>query len=284
MSSDAVRVLNGQLTKNRVPSIIRAFTIMELLAERKKGLTTSEISRRLKLPKSSASCILRTLEERGYLCRDDHQGKYRVTLRLFSVGSQALHGLELTDIALPIIQGLVDETGLTGHLAILDGYEAVYIQKVEKPGMIKVNTWVGRRLDMHSTAVGKALTAYLPQATVEKIIKEKGLHKHTPKTIISPRQLFSELGKVKAAGYALCHSEHSPDVNCIAAPIFNIQGNVEAAVGLTGTESQMRLLKMDTYVRLIKQAARNLSHRRGYDGRARRTVVTGKASRGAPDR
>lgn len=266
--------MDKSLAVNPVTSIDRAFTVLELLSQSKKGLTNSEASRKLKLPKSTMSYILRTLKQRGYLYKEDSSGKYRLTAKLFSVGSQALRGLELHDIALPALQELVDKTGLAGHLAILDGHEAVYIEKIEKPGFIRMNTWVGRRVDVHCTAVGKALIACLPQEAVEEIIKEKGLAKYTPKTIVSPSQLFSELAKVRRAGYALDKSENSLDVKCIAAPVFNMQGKVEAAVGLTGTEGQMRLHRLKNYVKLIKQAAKNISHQLGYDGTGHRSGLS----------
>lgn len=262
--------------RSLVTSIDRALTILEMLSQSKKGLTNSEVSRKLNLPKSTISYILRTLKQRGYLYKDDVLGKYRLTAKLFSVGSQGLRARELHDIALPILQDLVDRTGLTSHLAILDGYEAVYIEKVDKPGFIMMNTWVGRRLDVHCTAIGKALIAHLPQETVAEIVKAKGLPKNTPKTITSPSQLFLELAKVRAAGYALDNSENSLDVKCIAAPIFNMQGKVEAAVGLTGTESQMRLHKLESYVKLIKQAAKNISRQLGYDPSGHRAELSEK--------
>ena len=265
---------------NPVTSIDRALTIFELISQSRKGLSNSEVSRKLKLPKSTASYILRTLDQRGYLYRNDSSGKYRLTAKLFSIGSQALRSMELQDIVLPILQELVDKTGLAGHLAILDGNEVVYIEKIDKPGFIKMNTWIGKRLDVHCTAVGKSLIAYLPQEAVEEIIREKGLPKRTPKTINSPRQLFSELARVRSAGYALDKSENSLDVKCIAAAIFNAEGKVEAAVGLTGTESQMRLHKLKSYVKLIKQAAKNISRQLGYGGAGRRGGITEKI----PDR
>lgn len=262
--------------RSLVTSIDRAVTILEMLSQSKKGLTNSEVSRKLNLPKSTISYILRTLKQRGYLHKDNVLGKYRLTAKLFSVGSQGLRAMELHDIALPILQDLVDRTGLTSHLAILDGYEAVYIEKVDKPGFIMMNTWVGRRLDVHCTAVGKALIAHLPQQAVEEIVKAKGLPKNTPKTITSPSQLFLELAKVRAAGYALDNSENSLDVKCIAASIFNMQGKVEAALSLTGTESQMRLHKLESYVKLIKQAAKNISRQLGYDPSGHRAELSEK--------
>jgi len=249
-----------------VTSIERALTILELLSQSKRGLTNAEISRKLKLPKSTASYILRTLKHKGYLHRDDDLGKYRISAKLFSIGSQPLRDLELHDVAFPALQDLVNKTDLTGHLAILDGHEAVYIEKIDKPGFIRMNTWIGRRLDVHCTAVGKALTAYLPQEGVEEIIRHKGLSKHTPKTITSLNHLLRELAKVRANGYALDDAENNLDVVCIAAPIFNMEGRVAAAVGLTGTESQMRSHKFESHVRLIKHAAKQISHELGYVG------------------
>lgn len=266
--------MNRPAVISPVTSIDRTLTILEVLGQSKKGLTNSEVSRKLKLPKSTISYILRTLQQRGYLYRDDNLGKYRLTAKLFSVGSQALRGMELHDVALPILQELVNKTGLAGHLAILDGYEAVYIEKIDKPGFIKMDTWVGRRLEVHCTSVGKALIAHLPPESIEEIIMKKGLPKHTPKTITSSNQLFSELAKVRAAGYALDNSENNPDVRCIAAPIFSVRGKVEAALGLTGTESQMRLQKLEGYVKLIKQAAKSISHQMGYHGTGHRSALS----------
>ena len=254
------------LSVSAVTSIDRALTILEVLSQSKRGLTNAEISRKLKLPKSTASYILRTLKQKGYLQRDDDLARYRITAKLFSVGSQALRGLELHDVAVPILQDLVDKTDLAGHLAILDGHEAVYIEKIDKPGFIKMNTWIGRRMDVHCTAAGKALIAYLPQQVVEEIIRDRGLPKRTPKTITSLNHLLRELAKVRANGYALDDSENNPDVMCIGAPIFNMEGRVVAAVSLTGTESQARSHKFESHVKLIKHAAKQISHQLGHVG------------------
>jgi len=116
-----------------VTSIDRTLTIFEVLSHSKKGLSNSEVSRKLRLPKSTISYILRTLRQRGYLYKDDRLGKYHLTAKLLSVGSQALRGIGLHDVAVPILQEVVDKTGLAGHLAILDGSEAVYIEKIDKP-------------------------------------------------------------------------------------------------------------------------------------------------------
>lgn len=140
-------------------AVERALNILEAAAHRRDGLTNSEISRKLGIPKSSASYILRTLERRGYLRREPESGRYRLGLKILSLGGDAQANLDIADVALPFMRSLVEKIHLTVHLAVLDQGEAVYIEKVEAPGFFRVNTWVGRRMFLHSTSVGKCLLA-----------------------------------------------------------------------------------------------------------------------------
>src|SRR5246500_984469 len=126
------------VTKPDSPSVAveRALAMLEAVALESDGLSNAEISRQLNIPKSSASYILRTLEARGYLTRDAESGKYRVGLKILSLSRGALGGLDVRGVALPIMRRLMQQTGLTCHLAVLDGYEAVYVEKVEPEGFI----------------------------------------------------------------------------------------------------------------------------------------------------
>src|SRR5579864_1675703 len=182
---------------------------MEAAAQRREGLTNSEISRRLEIPKSSASYILRTLERRGYLRRDAESGRYRLGLKILSLGGDAQANLDIAEIALPFMRTLVERIHLTVHLAVLDQGEAVYIEKVEAPGFFRVNTWVGRRMYLHSTSVGKCLLAWLPKPELEALIHETGLKKRTPKTITSLPKLVADLEHVREQGYSVDDEENS---------------------------------------------------------------------------
>ena len=125
------------LSKDDSPSVAveRALAMLEAVAQEPEGLSNAEISRKLQIPKSSASYILRTLETQGYLNRDESTGKYRVGLKILSLSRGALSGIDVREVALPIMRHLVEKTSLTCHLAILDGPEAVYIEKVEPPAI-----------------------------------------------------------------------------------------------------------------------------------------------------
>ncbi len=240
-------------------AVERALAILEATAQRAGGLTNSEISRRLGIPKSSASYILRTLERRGYLRRHVESGKYRLGLKVLSLGRDVLAGFDIGPVALPVLRALVDRTQLTAHLAILDHGEAVYIEKVDAPGFIKMDTWVGKRMQVNSTSVGKSLVAHLPRADAEAIVREHGLRKRTPKTITTLPRFLAELEKVRAQGYAVDDEENSMGARCVAAPLFDALGMVEAAVGVSGTTVQIDESSMSKIVELVKDAARKIS-------------------------
>src|SRR6202140_2545721 len=223
---------------NPATAVERALNILEAAANRRDGLTNSEISHKLGIPKSSASYILRTLDRRGYLRRDAGTGRYRLGLKILSLGGDARANLDLAEVALPFMQALQERIHLTAHLAVLDQGEAVYIEKVEAPGFFKVNTWIGRRMYLHSTSVGKALLAWLPKQEMEAIVRQQGMKKRTPKTIITMSRLFADLELVREQGYAVDDEENSLGARCLGAPISDAAGNVTAALGASGTLTQ----------------------------------------------
>ncbi len=240
-------------------AVERALSILENVAHRRDGLTNSEISRKLAIPKSSASYILRTLERRGYLRRDSGTGRYKLGLKILSLGGDAQSNLDIADIALPFMRSLGERVHLTVHLAVLDQGEAVYIEKVEAPGFFKVNTWVGRRMFLHSTSVGKALLAWLPKQEIEVIVRQQGMKKRTPKTINTMTRLLADLDLARDQGYAVDDEENSLGARCLGAPIFDGTGNVTAALGVSGTLTQMDEENLPRIVEVLKETARRIS-------------------------
>ena len=252
--------------KEENPSVAveRALGMLEAIALESEGLSNAEISRKLQIPKSSASYILRTLEKQNYLNRDPDTGKYRVGLKILSLSRGALSGIDVREVALPIMRQLMEKTNLTCHLAILDGPEAVYIEKIEPQGFIRMDTWVGRRMRVHATSVGKALAAYIPQERLEKILAERAMERRTPKTITTVPRLLKELEKVRASGYAVDDEENNLGARCLGAPIFNQHGLVEASLGLSGTINQVNAQTMPRIVEALKDAARHISMQLGF--------------------
>jgi DNA-binding IclR family transcriptional regulator len=251
-------------------AVERALAMLEAVAQVPEGLSNAEISRKLQIPKSSASYILRTLEKQAYLKRDPETGKYRVGLKILSLSRGALSGIDVREVALPIMRHLVEKTELTCHLAILDGPEAVYIEKVEPQGFIRMDTWVGRRMRVHATSVGKALVAHIPQEKLEKILADRGMERRTPKTITTVSRLLKDLEKVRAQGYAVDDEENNIGARCLGAPVFNQSGAIEASIGLSGTTGQVNAQTMPRILEALKDAARHVSMQLGYRAPHRR--------------
>jgi DNA-binding IclR family transcriptional regulator len=244
-------------------AVERALGILEAVAARSGGMTNADLSRRLEIPKSSASYILRALEKHGYVRRDD-LGRYRLGMKVLSLSRNALTGIDVREIALPIMRDLMHRSQLTVHLAILDGDEAVYIEKVDSPGFIKMDTWVGKRMEIHTTGVGKALAAFQPEEHIHRIVRERGLRRVTPRSITTAQKFFKELERVRELGYGIDDEENSLGVRCLGAPIFNEDGLVEASIGVSATVSQVPSEAVPRYAEMVKEAARKVSAQLGW--------------------
>ena len=246
----------------RVNALHRGLQILELLAGNRKVWSTSQISRKLKIPKSSSSYLLHTLQSRGYLRRDE-DGGYRLSMKMLTLGSLELHGIEVREVGLPILRRLVEETGITGHLGVLEGSEAVYIERVPFPGFIQIDTWVGRRIPLHSTGEGKALLAYSPPQQVETLLQTTELRRFTTKTIASLPKLRQELRKIRESGFAIDDEENTPGVRCVAAPIFSRSGTLVAALSLTGPVQQLTDDRLLRIAEKVREAARQMTNALG---------------------
>lgn len=248
-----------------VPAVDRALTVIEYLAQSKRGFTGSDMSRTLNLPKSSLHLILGTLERRGYLQKNIYTNKYHFGLKLVSLSRTAFDGLELREEAKPFLQALAKKTGLTVHMAVLERNEAVIIEKVEVPGLIKVATWIGRRLDVNCTAAGKALIAYLPEEELERQILGKGLAKHNYRSICSIGRIKEELAKVRKLGYAFDNEEDEIGLRCLGAPIFDSSEQAVASISISGTSAQISLARVPKLAAVVKRTAVSLSNHLGSD-------------------
>lgn len=244
-------------------AVERAVSIMDAVALRAEGMSNSDLSRRLAIPKSSASYILRALERRGYLTRDKESGKYRLGLRILGLARAVRVGQDLRAIARPALQQAVERTGLAAHLAILDQGEAVYVEKLDAPGFIKMDTWVGRRMQVNTTSVGKVQAAYLSKEEVEGILRERGLRGRTSRSITTRERFYRELANVRTRGFAVDDEENSLGVRCVASAVFDAGGRVVGAVGVSGATSQITKSDVPRVGAVMKAIARRISRQLG---------------------
>lgn len=248
-----------------VPSVSRAMRILELLAQSQRGLTLSDINRKLGIPKSSAHVLIKTLELMGYLKISKINGRYCFGLKLVSLSNMALENLDLREQARPFLQDLMLRTGLTVHLAILEGAEAVIIEKIEAPGMLRLATWVGRRLDANSSGVGKALLAFAVDGSYDQRFFGRPMARHNKNTISSPERLARELKRVRELGYAFEDEEGEIGFRCIGVPLYDSAHRAIAAISVAGTTLQISSDRVSKLASLLKATALHISAHLGCD-------------------
>jgi DNA-binding IclR family transcriptional regulator len=238
-----------------VPALQRGLAILECLSHSHHGLTLSQITRNLELPKSTVHCLLLTLERLGYIARDEQSGRYRLGLRLFGLANTALAGMALREQAAPVLRSLMAQTKLTVHLAAMEQDQAVLIARIDPPGVPRPATWVGKRMPLHCTALGKALLAYLPEGQVEQLIRNQGMLRYNENTISSLRRLKQELQTVRRNGYSIDDEEEEIGVRCVGAPVLDSQECARAAVSVTGTISNIDSESLPRQVAAVQEAA-----------------------------
>jgi len=206
-------------------------------------------------------CLLLTLERSSYVHRDPQSGRYRIGLRVFDVASRALSGIAEREQASPYLRQLMQTTRLTAHMAILEQDEVLLVEKIDPPGLPRPATWIGKRMDMHCTAVGKALIAYLPDEEVDRLILKHGLLRHNDNTISSLKRLKQDLAAIRAQGYSLDDEEEEIGVRCIGAPVFDSRNELAAAISVTGTTEQIDAETFPQLAAAVKQTAAAISRR-----------------------
>jgi IclR family KDG regulon transcriptional repressor len=247
-----------------IQSVDRALQILDLFDEYETELKITEISKRLGLHKSTVHSLLKTLQSRGYIIQDPDSGKYRLGLKLMERGNLVLQGMDLRNIAKKILMELSLQTGLTVHLVILDGKEGVYIDKVEGASGVVMYSRIGRRVPIHSSAVGKVLVAFKQEQELTDILSDYVYTPHTPNTITNETDFLNELATVRIKGYAVDDQENERGVRCIAAPIWDHTKQVIAAISVSTPVSGHDDGSDERIVECLKIAAGKISEQLGY--------------------
>ncbi len=242
----------------RVPAVIKTLDILEYLGKNGE-VSFTDIHSNLHIPKGTVYQILETLRSRGYVRLVGDSSKYFLGFRLFELGTQIVSRVDIRAEALPALRELSFKTKQTCHLSILDGIEGVYLIKVEGSQPIRINTWEGKRLPLHSTATGKALLAWIDKEKLREILKKLKLTRFTGRTITRVTELKRHLEMVRKQGWALDDQENEAQIKGIAAPILNIKGEAVAAISIGGLAAQIDSGKIFEISELVKNTAQKIS-------------------------
>jgi DNA-binding IclR family transcriptional regulator len=246
-----------------VESADRVLRLLECFAPHEKDMSLGEIAERVGLPKSSVHRLLATLVAHGFVERNDNTRRYRLGIRLFELGSAAIHERGLHNAAHPVLELLSTGTGETCHLAVLSAGEAVYVYKVDGPASIIMSSRVGGRAPCHATSIGKVLAAWAREDVLSQIL-ERPMPPYTASTITSVPAYEAELARVRERGYALDLEEFEEGLRCIAAPVRDQTAQVVSALGIAGPRRRLDDSQLDRLAAEVVKAANLLSRNLGF--------------------
>jgi len=255
-------------------SVDRAIAVLKAFSEEEPELGVTELSQRLELPKSTVYRLLASLQQEGVVDQDPETEKYRLGIELVRLAGLVLKQIDVRQVARPYLQSLARASEETVNLSVLtDGGKVINIDGISSPRIVRNVGWIGREMLPHCISSGKALLAYLPQQRLEHILakgpvlsKAEGLPRFTEKTITDSILLQEELKKVRQQGHAVAQEELEIGLSAVAAPIWNHEGKVVAAVSVSGPSFRLSAEKIPELAELTRRTANEISHQLGYVG------------------
>ncbi|NUB93646.1 IclR family transcriptional regulator [Haloterrigena sp. SYSU A121-1] len=214
-----------------VQAAATTFRIIETLHEL-NGAGVSELADELEMPKSTVHDHLQTLNEAEYLVKRD--GDYHVGARFLELGGFARSQMKLYQIASPEIEKLAEETGEHANLMIEEHGKGIFLNKAKGRDAVNLDTHIGKRVHLHTTAMGKAILSKRSEAAVDEIIDRHGLPRVTEKTITDADELKDELAEIRDRGYAIDDEERVAGMRCVAAPICDGDETPLGAISVSG--------------------------------------------------
>jgi DNA-binding IclR family transcriptional regulator len=246
-----------------VKSADRVLDVLELLTVATEGLSFSDISTSLGWPKSSTHGVLKTMERRGYLSRDQETRRYRLGIRTWEAGqAYRLHD-DLVLHALGPMQRIVDEVDETVQLAVRSGRDNIYLAKVDSHQAMQLISRVGSRIPAHGTGLGKVLLAELSDDALDLLYGDAALPRFTPNTLTELGRLKEALREVRQHGYAVDQEEFALGLRCIAVPIVGSQERVLAALSCSIPSARLDTAKALRILNLLREAAAEISRNVG---------------------
>jgi DNA-binding IclR family transcriptional regulator len=234
-------------------SLERVLVLIDELAAGPKRL--GELAKTLDIHKSTVLRMLQTLERHGWVLRQGDPPEFRLGLRLLDLSNAVLAELDVRTVARPSLRRLGEKTGETAHLAIRDGAEMVYLDKVESVHPVRMYSRIGARAPLHCTGAGKVLLSFTPEDEWPPL----ELRRYTNRTITTMDELSASCAATRSRGWGWDEREHEETVRCIAAPVFNASDELVAAVSLSVPTSRLTTKQLQGHVPLLLEVTGEIS-------------------------
>jgi len=236
-----------------VQSVERALSLLDMLVDRGGSATITELTSASGLPMPTVHRLLQSMQHAGYVHKRPDRS-YSLGAKNLLMAEVASHTLR--SAVMPYLHELVDLTKETANAALLDGQSVVYIAQVPSAYSMRTFTEVGRRVDVHSTGVGKALMATLPAERVASILTVAGMPRRTPDTITDIDDFMDEVKRIQRRGWATDNGEQEIGSQCIAVAVPS--SSFRAALSVSGPQVRMQAMDSSQIARQLMDAARRL--------------------------
>ncbi len=253
-SKQAAKTPSGQ-----VQSLARGLNILKALADSDHALTLSEICDEVYLASSTAHRLLSSLEQQGFVVQDDQRGRWTIGVEAFSVGNGYLKTRDVVAISRPFMRQLMEQTGETCNLGIVEKDDSVLIAQIECKEIMRMVAKLGGRTPVHVSGVGKAILSTMPSAAIEELLNAYELKRVTQHTITDKSAFVEHLSLIKRQGYSLDDEEQCSGLRCIAAPIYNEHGEAIAAVSISGPCLRITDRRIEALAKTICETAAQIT-------------------------
>jgi len=246
-----------------VQSLTRGLTLLEKLAESEGGITLTEISSRVNLPPSTAHRLLNTLADMGFVTQAKDSGLWYVGLKTYRVGCAFVSNRDFVGESHAYLRKLMEASGETSNLSILDGTYACFIAQVQCHEVMRMLVRLGSRIPAHASGSGKAMLSALPEDELAIVLRNSNLVQLTSKTITDPDKLRAQFAAIRARGYSYDDEENAMGLRCVAAPIYDEFAEPIGAISLAGPIARLtdeRILKLGP---LVAHTGREITEKLG---------------------
>lgn len=254
--------MDKNVAKSTLQTVDRALQLLEILSEYPEGLAAKALEESLELNKVTVHRLLATLENRGFVERVGNS--YQIGLKVVELSSRKLNNVELKTEAAPYLRSLVNELGLPVQLAIIDGYEAIFIDKVQSVNSFRMYSQIGKRIPLYASGVGKALLMEESDEAILTRLEPVEFKAFTQTTLKSKEAVLEAVKEARKLGYAIDDEEHEAGIYCIAVPIWDYRGEIIAALSVGDTKRSFIEKPEEKCIERIKETSLKISKRLGY--------------------
>lgn len=253
------------IDRDYIKSLEKGLNIISLLSQHDSPLKLEELVKISGLRKTSCFRILQTLTRSGFALKDKDTGGYFIGPRIISIGLTALENRGIRELALPFMKEIRQKTGATVNLAIPNGSDVIFVERLQSAHIVEGNLRVGSRLSIHLSSMGKAILAHLPETEANSVLKQIRFERKTEKTLASIRALKKEMKEIRAAGFAVNNEELATGLFAIAVPLLNHTGVAVAGLNISfllARHSQAEAMR--NFCPLMLKAGKEISTMMGF--------------------